>query len=245
MSPFTENAMKKDAKVGDWQTKALTYSYTHARQEEEMGVAVPEVSLSVQRIFLFIPAFRPRFAFFSALFVHITLGYLSPLPHIGPTYNLTLSRELLLHLQGRMSSYLLVLLRSSTWWHEFFIFSSYFLSFPPSLRFLLRYCQQKLGLKKRSWEEKVVTVKLRYSLLYSWAYFAFLLMIGGKKFWSDAVLYGKCSCSVVSNGKRNWMLLQTTVNWITEFPGITHVHGLKSVIFFCLTERIALKITKD
>lgn len=158
--------------VGDWQTKILTY--THARQEEGMGVTFSEVSLSVQRIFLFSPTFRPRFAFFSVLFLHITLGYL-PHPsehwtHIQPYP----SRERLLHLKGRLSSYLLLLLRSSAWWHEFFIFSSCFLSFSPPLRFLLRYCQQKLEMKKRIWEEKEVSLKMCYSLLYSWAYFVFL-----------------------------------------------------------------------
>lgn len=101
MSSFKENTMTKEMReVGDWQTKTLTYTY--ARQEEGMGVTVLEASLSVQRIyfFLFSPTFRPRFAFFSVLFLHITLGYLPPLPNIGPTCNLTPHENVFFTLRG-------------------------------------------------------------------------------------------------------------------------------------------------
>jgi len=176
MPSLKENAMTKEMReVGDWQTKILTY--THARQEEGMGVTVPEVSLSVQRIF-FIQSYFPTSICLLFCSVPTYHPWLSSSPskhwtHIQPYP----SRERLLHLKGRLSSYLLLLLRSSAWWHEFFIFSSCFLSFSSPLCFLLRYCQQKLEMKNRTWEEKEITPKMCYSLLYSWAYFVFLFNV--------------------------------------------------------------------
>lgn len=137
MSSFKQNTMTKEMReVGDRQTKILTY--THARQEEGMGVAAPEVSLSVQRIFFFIQPYFPTSICLLFCSVPTYHPWLSSSPskhwtHIQPYP----SRERLLHLKGRLSSYLLLLLRSSAWWHEFFIFSC-FLSFSPPLRFLLR-----------------------------------------------------------------------------------------------------------
>lgn len=100
MSSFKENTMTKEMReVGDWQTKILTY--THARQEEGMGVTFPEVSLSVQRNF-----------FYSALLSDLDLpsflfcSYISPLaifltlPNIGPTYNLTPHENVFFTLRG-------------------------------------------------------------------------------------------------------------------------------------------------
>lgn len=109
--PMRSFKMSVKKKPGD-----LTDQYTDLRtpdMKKGVGVPVPKISLSVQRIFSYIEPYFPTSICLLFCSFRAYHPWLSSSPSIY-IYTLTPSGDRPLHLKGRMSSYLLLLLRSST-----------------------------------------------------------------------------------------------------------------------------------